>query len=66
LEQVGENKIKGIPVARGVKITHLIFVDDIILFGIGNMVEWKVYQEILALLCKATCMVISAHKSSFL
>jgi hypothetical protein len=66
LEQVGENKIKGIPVARGVKITHLMFVDDIILFGIGNMVEWKVYQKILELFCKATGMVISPHKSSFL
>lgn len=38
-EQVRENKLEGILVARGLNITHLMFVDDIILFGIGNIVE---------------------------
>jgi hypothetical protein len=66
LEQVGGNKIKGIPVARGINITHIMFVDDIILFGIGNIMKWEVYNKIPELFCKATCMAISPHKSSFL
>jgi len=66
MEQVEENKVEGIPMARGINITHLMFVDDIILFGIGNIVEWKVYKKILDLFCKATCMAINPHNSSFL
>ena len=40
--------------------------DDIILFGIGNIVEWKVYKKILDLFCKATGMDFSPQKSYFL
>jgi hypothetical protein len=43
-----------------------MFVDDIILFGIGNIVEWKEYKKILELFCKATGMAFSPQKSSFL
>jgi hypothetical protein len=32
-EQVRENKIEGVLVARGIRITHLMFVDDVIIFG---------------------------------
>jgi hypothetical protein len=32
---VEEDKIKGVGVAKGIIITHLVFVDDIILFGRG-------------------------------
>jgi hypothetical protein len=60
-----ENKIEGIHVARGISITHLMFVDDVILFGNGNIVEWEVFKEILELFCKATGMAFSPQKSSF-
>jgi hypothetical protein len=38
-EQVLEKKVEGIPVEKGINMTHLMFVDDIILFGIRNIVE---------------------------
>jgi hypothetical protein len=37
---VEEDKIKGVAVAKGIRITHLLFVDDIILFGRGSLTEW--------------------------
>jgi hypothetical protein len=40
-ERVRDKKIEGVTVARGLNISHLMFVDDVILFGIGNMVVWK-------------------------
>jgi hypothetical protein len=36
LDQVDAKNIAGIPVARGIRITHLLFVDDVVLFGIGS------------------------------
>ena len=51
---------------RGICITHLLFVDDVILFGNGNIDEWEVFKEILTLFCKATGMAFSPQKSSFL
>jgi hypothetical protein len=65
-EQVRENNIEGIPVARGLNITHLMFVDDVILFGSGNISEWEVFKEVMDLFCKATWMAFSPQKSSFL
>jgi hypothetical protein len=53
-------------VARGLNITHIMFVDDVILFGIGYIVEWKAYKEVLDLFCKATGMEFNTQKSSFL
>jgi hypothetical protein len=53
-------------VARGLYITHLMFVDDIILFGNGNFGEWILYKDLLELFSKATGMAFSPQKSMFL
>jgi len=48
------------------KITHLMFVYDLILFRIGCMAEWENYKEVLELFCKATRMYFNPQKSTFL
>jgi hypothetical protein len=65
-ERVKDKKIEGVHVARGLKITHLMFLDDVIQFGIGCMIEWETYKEVLELFCKATRMDFSPQKSTFL
>jgi hypothetical protein len=65
-EQVRDKNLEGIHVARGIYITHLMFVDDIILFGNDNFVEWNLYKDLLELFSKATGMAFSPHKSMFL
>ena len=47
-------------------LTHLLFDDDVILFGIGTVNEWGSYKEALELLCSAMGMAVSTEKSSFL
>jgi len=66
LEQVRENNIEGIYVARGLNITHLIFVDDVILFESGKISEWEAFKEVIDLFFKANGMTFSPQKSSFL
>ena len=41
-------------------------MDDVLLFGIGIVGEWKDFKEALDLFCYATGMVVSIKKSSFL
>ena len=65
-EQVRENNLEGIYVARGHYITHLMFVDDIIMFGNGSFGEWILYKDLLELLSKATGMAFSPQKSMLL
>ena len=47
-------------------LTHLLFVDDVILYGVGTAEEWGSYKESLDFFCSATGMVFSSEKSSFL
>jgi len=51
---------------KGIRITHLIFVDDIILFGIGSLTEWGMFKEVFDFFSNATRMAYNTHKSQFL
>jgi len=75
-EQVKEKKLEGVYVARGLRITHLcgkraknhplMFVDDIVFFGNGNLSEWKVFKKVLDLFFQTTRMDFIPQKSNFL
>jgi hypothetical protein len=65
-DQVRENNIERIDVERGLNITHLMFVDDIILFGSWNFSEWESFKEVMDLFCKAMRMDFIPQKYSFL
>jgi len=40
LKLIEDGKIEGVLVATGIRHTHLLFVDDVILFGKGTLLEW--------------------------
>ena len=40
--------IKGINISSSLSLTHLLFIDDVVLFGVGTVEEWKAFDEILA------------------
>ena len=61
-----EHKIKGINITHSLPITHLLFVDDVLIFGLGNREEWELYRSIIKIFCNATEMMISKEKSIFL
>ena len=47
-------------------ITHLLFVDDVILFGDGSLEDWETFYDTIKLLCEAFGMEVSDHNSNFL
>eukprot|EP00253_Pinus_taeda_P001986 PITA_01986 len=58
-----EGKVKGIEVAINLFISHLLFVDDILIFTNGSSNEIKDYKSIFDLFMKATGMQINTIKS---
>ena len=58
--------IKGIKITSSLALTHLLFVDDVILLGSDTLSEWMAFDVILNTFCKASGMCFSLEKSSFL
>jgi hypothetical protein len=61
-----DGKLSGIKLCSGNFITHLLFVDDILIFGNGSVSEWHEFSAIFKLFCEATGMEVSPSKSTFL
>ena len=61
-----EGKVKGIELTQLIRITHLLFLDDVTLFGEGTLKEWRSYKSILDSFCQAIGILISEKKSTFL
>jgi len=58
--------LRGVRVSRNHSLTHLLFVDDVLLFGMKCAGEWQKYHEIFKEFCEATGMEINLNKSCFL
>jgi hypothetical protein len=56
-------RLKGINIGTTCNITHLLFVDDILIFFEGTRRVIEKFKNILELFCKSTCMTINLDKS---
>eukprot|EP00253_Pinus_taeda_P035974 PITA_35974 len=61
-----EGTVKGLEVAVNMFISHLLFVDNILLFSNGNLNEIKELKNILDLFMKVTGMQINYRKSQLI
>ena len=57
--------IKCMKISSSLVLTHLFFVDNVVLFGVRTLEEWKDFDEILAVFSSASGMCISVEKSFF-
>ena len=58
--------IKGYQYSPYLSLTHFLFVDDVILIGVGTVEEWSAYKGALDLFCLELGMYVISLKSSFL
>ena len=59
-------KIRGIKISPQLSLTHLLFVDDLIMFGTGTFEEWVAFKVILDTFYAASGMCINMDKPCFL
>ena len=63
---VEAGSFKGIKVVVENFISHLFFVDDVLILGDANFEEWKTFHSLLTNFCQALGMVVNCQKSCFL
>ena len=51
-------RIRGIKISPQLSLTHILFVDDVIMFGIGTFEEWMAFKVIIDIFCEASGMQI--------
>lgn len=60
-----ENQCKPLMICRGNHISHNLFVDDIMIFGMLCRITWKCIHDILKNFQRASGILINEGKSSF-
>ena len=66
ISQAKEDKnIKGLKVTGSISLTHVLFVDDDLLFGDGTLLDWLHFKSLINLFCSASGMTVSMIKYSF-
>lgn len=58
-----EGSIKGVKVTDHVVLTHLLFVNDVLLFSESTVQEWRTFKSLLNLFYSTTGMAVSIDKS---
>lgn len=56
-----EGKLKGLKVTNSVRLTHLLFIDNMLLFELRRVEEWEAFNVKLNTFCEATDMVINSQ-----
>ena len=57
-----DQEIRWIKVSANHNISHLPFMDDVLLFGEGTFDEWRPYDGIIKILCSSSWMEVSLYK----
>ena len=61
-----ERALHGLKVAIETIVSHLLFVDDVLILGSGNYEDWMEFQTILISFCITSSMDINCQKLCFL
>ena len=63
-ESKSQGSLKGVQISQHLSLTHLLFMDDVLIFCIGTMRDLHTLNDILVLFSKSTGMEINFVKST--
>jgi hypothetical protein len=63
-EAMDNDSFKGVHIGTSCNVTHLLFVDDILIFYEGTKRVIEKFRDIMPLFCKATGVTINLQKST--
>jgi hypothetical protein len=66
IQAMDSGTFQGLKVVVSTFISHLFFVDDVLILGSGKLEYWLTFKYILSKFCSASGMVVNCHKSVFL
>ena len=58
-----EKGIEGVNFTGIVNLTHLNFVDDVLMFGKGMEEEWGAFHSLVSLFCDSSGLEVSLEKT---
>jgi len=61
-----DGSFKGLKVTRGLCLTHLMFVDDVLIMGTDSEQDWKNFKNMLEAFYKVTRLEVNFLKLTFL
>lgn len=61
-----DGSLGGVKISEVSYLSHLLFVDDVLMLSNGSMCDTTCFKKILSLFCKATCMEPNFIKSTIL
>ena len=66
IEAKWKGKITDIKISSALMVTHLLFVDDVMIFCFHKIDKWRILYETLTIFCLALGMGISLEESFFI
>ena len=62
LKAKGSGEIKGIKISPLLSITHLIFVDDIMIVGAGSLAKWSILADCINTFSSVSGLTVNYNK----
>ena len=57
-----KGELKGVKVVAKALLSHLLLLDDVLLFGMGKVEEWRHFNKLLSFFCETSRMLININK----
>ena len=65
-DATSKGNLKGIVISSELVLTHILLVDDVVVFDHGLLEEWRCFKSIIDLFSAPSGMLVNIEKSSFL
>lgn len=66
LEACSRGNILGCKLSQNVTLSHIMFIDDVLVVGVAKLSEWRVFYQIISRFGEASGLLLSKGKSTLI